>query len=197
MTLSPSFAGVKKGSPGKKEYKLYAPRDAKLSVTPQTGGALTHITTLDIAGKQGVWSQVTEVEPVWIDHAYDLLIIVGGEGAYTGAAAKAFAIAKAKNTLKAKAKKATLTAKAKTLAKKDVTVKRTKAISVSKAKGTVTYKLAGASKKAKVSLDAKGNITLAKGLAKGTHTVKVKVKAAGTANYKARTITVALKFKVS
>jgi thiol-disulfide isomerase/thioredoxin len=65
-------------------------------------------------------------------------------------------------------------------------------------KGEVIYKLYSVSKEAKgkVAVSSKGKITLKKGLAKGTHTIKVKVKALGTSNYKPKTLCVTFKAKV-
>ena len=70
-----------------------------------------------------------------------------------------------------------------------------KAITVKNAKGDVTYAKAGGSKKLTVNKKT-GKITLKKGTKKGTFRIKVKVKAAGTKNYKARSRTVTVRVKV-
>ena len=98
------------------------------------------------------------------------------------------------NTLSVKAK--SYTVKYKTLKKKTQTIARKKVLTVSGAKGTVTYAKASGNKKITVS-KKNGNITVKKGLKKGTYKVKVSVKAAGTADYEAKTIkkTVTIKVK--
>ncbi|MBR3158107.1 MAG: hypothetical protein IKF14_03280, partial [Atopobiaceae bacterium] len=108
----------------------------------------------------------------------------------TSAAVK-LTVAKAANPLTVKA--VARTASAKTLKTKSVTV--TRPMSVSKAQGKVTYK--------KVSGDAyltinktTGKVTVKKGAKKGKHTIKVKVTAAGSANYKAGSKTIICKVTV-
>ena len=90
------------------------------------------------------------------------------------------------------------TVKAKTVnakAKKKTTIKKAKAFTVAKAQGKVTFKKASGNKK--ITVGAAGKVTVKKGLKKGkTYKVKVKVTAAGNANYKALTKTVTLKVKV-
>ena len=112
------------------------------------------------------------------------------EGGKATAAVK-WSIAKAANTLTAKAvtKKAVPVKAGKGLAAK-------KLLKVSKSKGAVTYKKAKGSKK--ITIDKKtGKVTVAKGAKKGTYTLKVKVKAAGNANYRASAWkTVKVKVKV-
>ena len=107
-------------------------------------------------------------------------------------------ISKAANPMTAKAKKPSL--KAVKLAKKARTIKRTKAITIRKAQGKKTFKLVKVTKKKfkkyfKVAKKS-GKITVKKGLKKGTYKVKIKVTAAGTANYKARTRSVTVPIKV-
>jgi hypothetical protein len=73
--------------------------------------------------------------------------------------------------------------------KKTVTVARKKFIKLSKAKGTVTYKITN-SKTKKITISKKtGKLTIKKGLKKGTYKFKIKVKAAGTKTYAAKTVT--------
>jgi len=90
-----------------------------------------------------------------------------------------------------KLKVKTATVKHSKLKKKAQTVKRVKAITVSKAQGKPAYKYVSAKKgnksfKKYFKVNAKtGNVTVKKGLKKGTYKAKVKVKAAGNANYKA------------
>ena len=70
-----------------------------------------------------------------------------------------------------------------------------KAISVGKAKGKVTYKKVSGSKKLTVNKKT-GKITVKKKTNKGTYTIKVKVTAAGTKDYKAKSKTVKVTVKV-
>lgn len=102
----------------------------------------------------------------------------------------------------AKLKANTLTVKAKTasvkyskLKKKTRTVNVNKVLTVSNAKGTVTYtKISG---KKKITVDTKtGKVTIKKGLKKGTYKIKVKVTAAGTTTYGAKTVTKTFKIRV-
>ena len=91
----------------------------------------------------------------------------------------AWSIAKAANTLAAKAK----TKKAVPV-KAGKSLKAGKLLKVSGAKGKVTYKKASGSKK--ITVDKKtGKVTVAKGCKAGAYALKVKVRAAGDANYKA------------
>ncbi len=101
-----------------------------------------------------------------------------------------FKITKAKNT-------ATVTKKNRTFKAKNVkkAKKVFKAITVKNAKGTVTYARTGGSKKLTVNKKT-GKITLKKGTKKGTYRIKVKVKAAGTGNYKSWNKTVTVKVTV-
>ena len=70
-----------------------------------------------------------------------------------------------------------------------------KAISVSKAKGKVTYTKVSGSKKLTVNKKT-GKITVKNKTKKGTYTIKVKVTAAGTKDYKAKAKTVKVTVKV-
>ena len=104
-------------------------------------------------------------------------------------------------TYKVQVKGKTAKVRSAKVAKKAQTIKRAKAYKVTKAKGKRTYKLASVSKKKFKKYFAvnkkTGNITVKKGLKKGTYTLKIKVRAAGTANYKARTKTVKCKVNVA
>ena len=96
------------------------------------------------------------------------------------------------NTLVAKGKTATV--KFANLKKKNQTVTAKKAFAISKAQGAVTYKKASGNKK--ITVAKNGKITVKKGLKKGAYKVKVKVTAAGNANYKPATKTVTVTIKV-
>lgn len=85
--------------------------------------------------------------------------------------------------------KTSASVKAKTLKKKAQSFKIQ-----AKAKGKVTYKKSSGSKK--ITVSKAGKVTLKKGLKKGTYKVKVKITAAKTTNYKAKTTTKTIKIKV-
>ena len=116
-------------------------------------------------------------------------VTITGKCNYTGTTKATYTINKAVNPMKLKVKTATV--KHSKLKKKAQTVKRVKAITVSKAQGKPAYKYVSAKKgnksfKKYFKVNAKtGNVTVKKGLKKGTYKAKVKVKAAGNANYKA------------
>ena len=99
------------------------------------------------------------------------------------------AIKKAKNPITLKAK--TVKVKYKSLKETSKSIKRANAFAVSEAKGKLSYKFVSAKKgkksfRKKFSVNGKtGKVTVKKGLKKGTYKVKVKVKTAGNANYKA------------
>ena len=105
-------------------------------------------------------------------------------------------VVKKANTIKVTPK--TVTLKASKLKKKTQTVKASKAFTVKNAKGTVTYKLTKKDKKAKskIKVAKNGKITVKKGLKKGKYTIKVKVTAAGTRAYKAKSKTLTVKIRV-
>ena len=116
---------------------------------------------------------------------------VVGKGNYAGTSAKAtYKIAKAANTLTAKAKAASV-AYSKTAAR---SIAASKWCTLSKAQGKVTYKKSKVP--AGITVASNGKITVKKGLKKGAYTIKVQVTAAGNANYKSATKTVSVKITV-
>ena len=122
-------------------------------------------------------------------------------GAYAGEKTLACTIGQAKNTLSAKGKTVKLSASK--LKAKALKVSRKKAAAVKKgaARSALTYKLGGVSKKKfkkYFKVDKKtGAITVRKGLKKGKYTVKVKVVAKATKNYKGATRTAKVTVKVA
>ena len=92
-----------------------------------------------------------------------------------------------------------LTAKGKTVkasSKKKMTFTAKKAFTVKKNQGKVTYKKASGN--SKITVSKAGKVTVKKGLKKGkTYSIKVKVTAAGNANYKKGTKTATLKVKIT
>lgn len=111
------------------------------------------------------------------------VVTVIGKGAYTGMANANYEINKAANPLKVIAK--TVKVKSSKLKKKSQTLKVSKVVKFTKkGQGTLTYKKVKGSKK--IAINKKnGKVTVKKGLKKGTYKVKVKIKAAGNANYNA------------
>ncbi len=127
--------------------------------------------------------------------------ISGKEASYTVTVKDATKIKKA-NPLKVKGKTAKVSFKK--LKKKAQTLKVSKLIKFAKAgKGKISYSLVSAKKgkknvKSYFKINAKtGKLTIKKGLAKGTYKVKLKVKAAGNADYKAVTRSVTVRIKVN
>ena len=110
-------------------------------------------------------------------------VTITGIGAYTGTAKATFKINKAVNPLAVKAK--TVKVKFSAVKKKAQNLAVSKVITFSK-KGQGTLSYAKVSGNKKITINKKtGKVTVAKGLKKGTYSVKVKVKAGGNANYKA------------
>ena len=70
-----------------------------------------------------------------------------------------------------------------------------KVVSVTGAQGRLSYKKLSGNKKISVSAKT-GKVTVKKGLKKGTYKVKLRVTAAGSANYMAVSKTVTFKVKV-
>ena len=117
-------------------------------------------------------------------------LTVKGKGAYTGSTTTTFKIAKAKNTMTAKAKAVKLSAKV--LKERSIEFKP---LTVKKAQGRVTYKMVSGSKSIVVN-EKTGKVTAKKGCKKGSYSIRVKVTAKGTANYRALTKTLKLKVTV-
>ena len=131
------------------------------------------------------------------------IVLIEGTGNFVGSISTAFTIKKAANPLTMKARTATV--KYSKLKKKAQTLAVTRVINFTKdAKDKKTYTLSSA-RKGKKSFKkyftinkSTGKVTVKKGLKKGAYRVKVKVRAAGNANYlasagKAVTFTVKVK----
>ncbi len=106
---------------------------------------------------------------------------------------------KAENPLQAKGR--TVKVSKKKLKKQSQKVKRAQAIRIGQKQGRMTYTKVKVNKKKYAKYFAihktTGNITVKKGLKKGTYKMRVKVKAAGDANYKAKSqiVTVTVRVK--
>ena len=110
-------------------------------------------------------------------------VTVTGIGAYNGTVNATFKINKASNPLAVKAKTANV--KLSAVKKKSQTLAVSKVVTFTKkGQGTLTYAKASGNKKITINKKT-GKVTVGKGLKKGTYKVKVKIKAAGNANYKA------------
>lgn len=126
-------------------------------------------------------------------------VTVTGTGNYTGSVTKTFTIDKAENTMTLKGKTAKVAYSK--VSKASQTVKRASLIKFTKAaQGKVTYTLSSVSNSKAANYfkmgKGTGNVAVKKGVGKGTYTLKVKVKAAGTANYNAVTKTITCKITV-
>lgn len=116
------------------------------------------------------------------------------KGKYSGTKTISYAITKAANPLKVEGKVAKVAyAKVKAATQK---LSVYKVLSFAKkSQGTMSYAKASGNKGIAISAGT-GKVSVKKGLAKGTYKVVAKVKAAGTANYKATTKTVTFRIKV-
>lgn len=113
---------------------------------------------------------------------------------YTGSVTKNFTIKKAANTLAVKGQTAKI--KYSALKKKTQTIPASKAYKfTSRGQGKITYVKSSGNSKITVSKKT-GKITVKKGLKKKTYKLKVRIKAAGTGNYKAKTSTVTVNIRV-
>lgn len=183
---------------------------AKVDPAAYTGKELTPVVTHDgkvlEEGKDYTWDKVPDTSgegeeekyttPDFINaRSYDVLLT--GKGEYTGTWTTKFVIQKLANPLKLKGK--TVKKSARTVKKKSVTLTSSKTLKYSnKGKGKRSFaKLSKSKKYKKIVVNKKtGKITLKKGLKKGTYRLKVKVRAAGTTNYKAATKKVTITIKV-
>ncbi|MBQ1407173.1 MAG: hypothetical protein IIY88_03460, partial [Eubacterium sp.] len=121
---------------------------------------------------------------------------ISGTNYYGGTITKTFKITKAENPMTVKNK--TVTVKWSKLRKKTQIIKRADAFNIKTAKGALTFKVLTHDKKArnKLSISKGGKLTIKKGSKRRTYTFKIRVTAAGTANYKKLAKTITLKIKV-
>ena len=121
-------------------------------------------------------------------------ITITGTGDCKGSVVKTFTIAKARNSMKVKAKTANI--KYSRLRKSPQNLSVGKVLRFTH-KGQGTKKYVKTSGNKKIIINKKnGKVTVKKGLKKGTYRVKVKITAAGGANYKSLTKTVTFKIRV-
>ena len=162
----------------------YNRKEHKPSVKTIGGEALTLGTDYTLAITDSKGAVVTSPKA-----AGTYTVAVTGTGDYNGSTEAKFVISKAKNPLKVKAKTATV--KYSKIKKKAQKLAVKKVIRFFKnGQGSMTYTLTsvkkgGKSFKKKFTINKKtGKVTVKKGLKKGKYIVKIKVKAAGNANYK-------------
>ena len=141
----------------------------------------------------------TDYEVKWSDasskNAGTYTLTITGKGEYTGSKKMTYKIGKAKNPLAVKGRTAAV--KYAKLKNKTQQLSVSKVMKFSaKGKGKMSYVKTSGNKK--ITINKKnGKVTVGKGLKKGTYKVKVKVKAAGNANYKASAAkTVTFKIKI-
>ena len=120
-------------------------------------------------------------------------VIVKLKGNYSGSKTVTFKITKKANPLKVKAKSATVS-----LAKVKKSAQKLAATGViafqKKGEGSMAYAKVSGNSKIKINKTT-GQVTVAKGLAKGTYAVKIKLKAKGNANFQASKV-IPLTFKI-
>ncbi len=117
------------------------------------------------------------------------------KGNYKGTKTVSFTIEKAKQPMTVTAK--TPSVKASDLKKKAQTIKISQAVTIKNAKGTKSYEITDKGKLTKIKINAEtGSITVPKGTGKGTYTIKIKITAAGTKNYKPGSKNVSVKIKI-
>ena len=167
--------------------------------TMSFNGKVQKPTIVSIGGhrlKEGVdYTAVYETEMSAAPGTYTITIT--GKGACRGSTKAAYKIKKAANPLSFKAATTkTVTVKYSKVKKKAQTLAASKLFTFKKkGKGTVTFTKVSGSKKITINKKT-GKVTLKKGIKKGTYKLKVKVKAAGNAYYKAASKTITLKLRV-
>ena len=163
--------------------------DVVAADTPFNKSLQEVIPTVTYKGTQLVYGKDFIVNNNVQKNAGTYTMTVVGKGNYAGSKAAQFKIVKGTQPITVSA--STQTLKAADLAKVKKTVS---ALTVTGAAGRVTYAKVG---KSDLSVNkANGKITVNKNTAKGTYTVKVKVSAAGNADYNAATKTVTVIVKV-
>jgi len=116
-------------------------------------------------------------------------VIITGKGKYGSSVSKKFVIGKADNPMTVR------TGTPSAYSSKKTTIRKAKAFTVRKAQGKVTFRKTSGN--SRITVDSNGNVTVKKGLKKDTaYFVKVKVSAAGSANYKAGSKTVTLRIMI-
>ena len=164
---------------------------AQAPAVKTVGGANLAASDYKVAYKNASGSTVSAKS---VKAAGSYTVVVTGKGNYTGTSKAAkFTIKKAANTMTVKKLSKSVSAKKLKSSKRVVAP-----LKVSKNKGKVTYAKVKSGSSAKLSINKKtGKVTVKKGTKAGTYKIKVKVKAAGNANYKAMTKTVTVAVKVT
>ena len=164
-----------------------------VSTKTYTGKAITQKPTIRVKGvtlKQGTDYKLSYKNNV---KAGTTTATVTGIGNYTGTTKFTFKINKASNPMKATGKTIKVSyAKTKAATQN---ILRSKGMTISKAQGKLSFKKVTGNGRIKIN-PTHGRIYVKKGTPKGTYAVKVKVTAAGNANYKAASKTVSFKVVV-
>ncbi len=169
--------------------KKYGDAAFSLGAKASGGGALTY--------------ESSNTKVVTVSSAGKVTIVGGGSATITVKAAATNGYAQATKSIKVSVAKAanpmvakgrTATASYKKVKKANQSISLSKAFSISKAQGKVTFKKYSGN--SKITVSSSGKVTVKKRLKKGTYKVKVKVTAAGTNSYSAKTTVVQIKVKV-
>ena len=148
--------------------------------------------------KERVWNEETQkLEPPAFIEPGDYKISLYGKGRFIGRSIEVtFSILKKNNTLKVKPKKATV--KYNILKKKTQKLEAAKVIRfIDEGVGRKSYKKLSGSREITINKKS-GKVTVKKGLKKGTYKVRVRVRAAGDAHFKAsarKTVTLRIRVK--
>ena len=172
---------------------IYSPKDFSVAAATYNGKELRPaVTVTDTEGNVIDASNYTVTYSDNINAGTEAKAVVKFSGTmYSGEKALTFTINKAAQTVKAKV--ATKTVKVKKVKKKAQTV--TPITSVTKKAGAVTYKKVSGSAKLTVNKTT-GKVTVKKKTKKGTYKAKIRVTAAGSANYKSAYTDVTVTIKV-
>jgi len=144
----------------------------------------------------------TDYTAVWSNasskNAGTYTITIQGKGNYIGTAKASYKIKKASNPITVTSKTAKVSYSK--LKKATQTVKRSKLMSIKSAKGTLSYQLVSVNKAGYAGYfkvySKTGNLKIRKKLPKGTYKLRIKVTAAGNANFNQKSKTVTVKVTV-
>ncbi len=121
--------------------------------------------------------------------------VIAGKGSYTSTKTLQFTISRAKNTLAIKTKRKTVSISASRVETARRTIARKKAFVITKHRGEMSFKKIRGSKYLGIKKST-GTIIVKKGTPRGVYAVRIKVRAAGTANYKPAALYKTVKVRV-
>nr|MCR5653506.1 hypothetical protein [Ruminococcus sp.] len=171
------------------KYKISGAKVSAIANKTYTGKAITPTIKVTYKGKILLKNKDYTLSYKDNKNVGTAKVIITGKGSYTGTKTVSFKIVKAANTMTVKTAAKTVKYSKVKSAKQTVS-----AITVSKAVGKVTYTKSSGS--AYFTVSSSGKITVKKGTKKNTYTIKVKVTAAGSKNYKSKAKTVTVTIKV-